>query len=140
MALVNGYLASRYITDKEPCLRELTNSVALAMCAKVDGGGRVALRRQRAARGMRLWKHRWLELILVIYLKLCSTGVLEASVQPVGMGSASGACTGMPLCKVANRVLPVMIVVDTGWAKPFAGLRGLLPQQLWQVVISSASA
>jgi hypothetical protein len=40
MALVNGYLVFRYITDKEPCLRELTNSVALAMFAKVDGGER----------------------------------------------------------------------------------------------------
>ncbi len=78
MALENGYLASWYIIDKEPCLREYTNSVALAMCAKVDGreGGGV----EAAARGAR---RRWLELILVTCPKLCSTGELEALVQPV---------------------------------------------------------
>ena len=34
MTLVNGYLAFKYITDKEMTLREFTNSIALAMCAK----------------------------------------------------------------------------------------------------------
>ena len=76
MALVNEYLAFRHITDKQPCLREFTDSVARAICAKVDGGEGVALRRRRAARGRLLWKRMWLELILVTYPKLCSTGEL----------------------------------------------------------------
>ena len=44
MTLVNGYLAFKYITDKELTLREFTNRVALAMCAKEgeEGGGSVA--------------------------------------------------------------------------------------------------
>ena len=37
MALANGYMAFRYITAKEPCLREFTSSVLLAMCTTVDG-------------------------------------------------------------------------------------------------------
>ncbi len=37
MALVTGYMAFRYITAKEPCLREFTSSVLLAMCTTVDG-------------------------------------------------------------------------------------------------------
>jgi hypothetical protein len=38
IALVNGYLAYRYITVKEPSCREFTDSVALAICVKVDCG------------------------------------------------------------------------------------------------------
>ncbi len=85
-ALVKGYLAFKYITDKErPYLRRFTYSVALALFVKVDGGEGVALtRRRRAVRGRRLWKRRWLEL-MVTCLMLCSTvpvtGELEALVH-----------------------------------------------------------
>mmetsp|Transcript_41182 Transcript_41182/g.85980 ORF Transcript_41182/g.85980 Transcript_41182/m.85980 type:complete len:140 (+) Transcript_41182:1169-1588(+) len=40
MTLVNGYLAHAFLTSKKLTLREYTNIVSLAMCAKVDGGGR----------------------------------------------------------------------------------------------------
>ena len=39
MTLENDHLAFEYITDKEPSLREFTYSVALAICAKMEGGG-----------------------------------------------------------------------------------------------------
>jgi hypothetical protein len=78
MALVNGYLAFRYITDKEPCLREFTNSVVLAVCARWTAGRGLPLRRRRGARGRRLWNRRWLDLILMTCPMLCSTGELEA--------------------------------------------------------------
>ena len=48
MTLVNGYLAFKFITDKEPTLGDLTNTMALAMCAKVEemgAGGVVAATR-----------------------------------------------------------------------------------------------
>ncbi len=38
MTLVNGYLAIKYLTDKEMTLREFTNRVVQAMCAKVVEG------------------------------------------------------------------------------------------------------
>ena len=37
MTLVNGYLAHAFLTSKKLTLREYTNIVSLAMCAKVDG-------------------------------------------------------------------------------------------------------
>ena len=44
MTLVNGYLAFKYISDKELTLQEFTNRAALALCAKEgeEGGGCVA--------------------------------------------------------------------------------------------------
>ena len=51
MTLVNGYLAFRHITDREMTLLEFTNSVALAMCAKVvEGVGGVVGVATRGAR------------------------------------------------------------------------------------------
>lgn len=38
MTLVHGYLALKYLPDKEMTLREFTKSVALAMCAMVVEG------------------------------------------------------------------------------------------------------
>jgi hypothetical protein len=107
-ALVNGYLAFKCITDKEPCLREFTDSVALAIRVKVDGGEGVALRRRRAARGRRLWKRRWLEPILVTCPTLCSTGELSALAQPVEKGGAVFARLSMHLV-YARRAQPVLI-------------------------------
>ena len=51
MTLVNEYPAVKYITDKETTLREFTNSIALALCAKEgeEAGGVVSA----ATRGAR---------------------------------------------------------------------------------------
>ena len=53
MTLVNGYLAFKYITEKEPTLREFTNGVELAMCAKVVEEGRVHASVAASTRGAR---------------------------------------------------------------------------------------
>ena len=52
MTLVNGYLALKFITDREPTPREFTYTVALAIYGKVEevGPGRVVA----ATRGARL--------------------------------------------------------------------------------------
>jgi hypothetical protein len=51
MTLVNGYLAFRYIADKELTLLEFINSLALAICAKVEEeGGKAVAAATRAAR------------------------------------------------------------------------------------------
>jgi hypothetical protein len=39
MTLVNGYLAFKYITERNITLREFANGVALTMCAKEEEGG-----------------------------------------------------------------------------------------------------
>jgi hypothetical protein len=67
ITLVNGYLAFKYITEQQPTLREFTNGVALAMCAKVmkEGGRGVA----EATRGA----------------LLASEAALEARVDPGSM-------------------------------------------------------
>ncbi len=53
MTLVNGYLAFKYITDKEMTFREFTNRVALDMCAKVVQGRAVGWGGWGAKRGAR---------------------------------------------------------------------------------------
>jgi hypothetical protein len=107
ITLVNGYLAFKYLTDKEMTLREFTNSVALTMCAKVVEGT-VLLRRQHAAHGSRPWKRRWLEPILVTCSTLCSTGELSALAQPVEKGGAGFARLSVHLV-YARRAQPVLI-------------------------------
>ena len=57
MTLVNGYLAFKYLTDQEMTLREFTNGVALAMCAKVvEGGGGAVSASTRGARQAAIMK------------------------------------------------------------------------------------
>ncbi len=78
MTLVNGYLAFKYLTDKEMTLLEFTNSVAQAMCAKVVEGEGLSCCRRRAARGGPPAMQRCLEVILDTCPTLCSMGERSA--------------------------------------------------------------
>ena len=60
MTLVNGYLAFKYITDKEMTLREYTNSIALLWVPRRGRRWEGVSRRRRLPS-----MHRWLEVILV---------------------------------------------------------------------------
>ncbi len=81
----------KHITDKEPCLREFTDSVALAMCAKVDGGEGVR-RRRAVKRGARqvAWKRSlaggWSSSSLSLSLSLSLSAMEE---QVAGFHSSS---------------------------------------------------
>ena len=67
MPIINGHLAFKYITDKELTFREFTQSVALALCAKVEGDEGRRLWWRHAAHGSLPWIRWWLALFLVTY-------------------------------------------------------------------------
>jgi hypothetical protein len=108
MPFINDYLTLKYITGKEPSPREFTDSVARAMCAKMEEGAGGALGWSGAAHGRRPRGRWWLELILVTCPTLCSKGELAALEQHVEKGSAGCARTSMPQV-YACRVLLVGI-------------------------------
>jgi hypothetical protein len=115
MALVNEYLAFRHITDKEPCLREFTDSIALAMCAKVDGGEGGGI--EAAARGAR-------QAAMEAHVAGAHPGDLP---QALFNGRARGfsATRGKGQCRrslhrhAPGVCKPCSIGLDTGRVKPF---------------------